>query len=162
MNSILIISNSPNLLPERKTIWSACLDLCVSQDIEIEPWKIKVISAWIKTFMPQGRHSKVYIRSWSPTKQGIVLANSVAIFDADYRWEYLLQLRNISSEKVQIDCWTRVAQLEFCPTYMPETKTYGTTDVPYLEILIDPYQYEKRDELYPTTRWTWALHSTGK
>jgi deoxyuridine 5'-triphosphate nucleotidohydrolase len=161
-NQIILIAKYPELLPQRKTVGSACLDLCVGEDASIEPWKIKVIWAWIKTVIPQGWHSKVYIRSWAPTKQGLILANATAIFDADYRGEYLLQLWNITGEALQIEKGTRVAQIEFCPTYIPELGQYGTAEVPSLELIIDPYQYDNLDTLYPTIRWIGALHSTGK
>lgn len=162
MNSILIISKYAELLPERKTVWSACLDLMVAEDVTVQPGKIAVVSAGIKTVIPQGWHAKVYARSWLPTKQGLTLANAVAIFDADYRGEYWLQLRNVTDEPVQVARGTRVVQIEFCPTYMPELSQYGTTEVPALEMECDPHKYDNLDVLYPTTRGTWALHSTGK
>ncbi len=158
----MIISRYPEFLPERKTVWSACLDVCVGEDIYIEPWKIKVVGAWIKTVIPQGWHSKVYARSWLPTKQWLALANAVAVFDADYRGEYLLQLWNITDQVVEVGKWTRVAQVEFCPTYMPELWQYGTIEVPSLELKCDVELYDKLDALYPTQRGTGALHSTGK
>jgi dUTPase len=51
-NTIQIISEIPEFLPERKTIGSVCLDLMVSEDISIEPGKIQVVSAGIKTVIP--------------------------------------------------------------------------------------------------------------
>ena len=92
----------------------------------------------------------------------MTLANAVAIFDADYRGEYRLQLRNVTDEPVQVARGTRVVQIEFCPTYMPELLQYGTADVPALEIECDAYRYDNLDALYPTVRGTGALHSTGK
>jgi len=63
MNSILIISKYAELLPERKTVGSACLDLMVAEDVTIQSGQIAVVSAGIKTVIPQGRHAKVYARS---------------------------------------------------------------------------------------------------
>ncbi|MFA7284643.1 MAG: hypothetical protein WC004_02370 [Candidatus Absconditabacterales bacterium] len=162
MNSILIISKYAELLPERKTVGSACLDLMVAEDVTIQSGQIAVVSAGIKTVIPQGRHAKVYARSGLPTKQGLTLANAVAVFDADYRGEYWLQLWNITNKEVQVARGTRVVQIEFCPTYMPELLQHGTADIPTLEIECDPYRYDNLDALYPTIRGTGALHSTGK
>lgn len=161
MNNILIISQFPEFLPERKTVWSVCMDLMVIEDVTIEPGKIKVVSAGIKTVIPMWRHAKVYARSGLPTKQWLTLANAVAIFDADYRGEYWLQLWNISDQTVEVKKWTRVCQIEFCPTYMPELWIIWTIDVPELQIICDSYQYEHCETLYPTVRGSGALHSTG-
>ena len=161
-NMILIISNDPFLLPERKTIWSVCLDLCISEDTIISPGKIKVVSAGIKTVIPYWRHAKVYARSGLPTKQWLTLANAVAIIDSDYRWEYRLQLWNISDQEVSIDRWTRVCQIEFCPTYIPENNSIWNNLIPDLKLICDPDLYENCDSLFPTDRWAGGLHSTGK
>jgi dUTPase len=46
---------------------------------------------------------------------GLMLANAVAIFDSDFRGEYLMQLYNYTSQVVEIPALTRLAQLEFFP-----------------------------------------------
>lgn len=137
------------------------MDLMVTEDVIIEPGKIKLVSAGIKTVIPQWWHAKVYARSGLPTKQWLTLANAVAIFDADYRGEYRLQLRNISDKIVEVKKWTRVCQIEFAPTYMPELGIIWTQQIPDLQIICDPYQYEHCEILYPTVRGEGALHSTG-
>lgn len=161
-NTILIISKDTSFLPERKTIWSVCLDLCVSEDVTIPAGKIKVAPSGVKTVIPYWRHSKVYARSGLPTKQWLTLANAVAIIDSDYRWEYWLQLWNISDQDVSLSKWTRVCQVEFCPTYIPENNTLWNNIIPDLKLICDEDIYENCDKLFPTDRWTWALHSTGK
>lgn len=162
MSTIQIISKSPEFLPEKKTIGSVCLDLMVSEDISIEPGKIKVVSAGIKTVIPMWWHAKVYARSGLPTKQWLTLANAVAIFDADYRGEYRLQLRNIGDQLVEVKQWTRVCQIEFCPTYMPELWIIWTEYIPKLTLVCDPDLFDRCEELFPTERGSGALHSTGK
>jgi dUTPase len=57
----------------------------------------------------------MYARSSLPTKAHLMLANSVAVFDADFRGEYLMQLYNYTAETVEIPAYTRLAQLEFFP-----------------------------------------------
>ncbi|MDR2540590.1 MAG: hypothetical protein LBD11_02110 [Candidatus Peribacteria bacterium] len=83
----------------------------------------------MKTFLPQGRGSKLYARSSLPTKTGLMVANNVAIFDSDYRGEYLMQLYNYTSETVEIPAFTRLTQLEFFP-YLRGDKQFGTDFVP--------------------------------
>jgi dUTPase len=88
----------------------------------VHPGTISKVGTGIKTFLPQGRGTKMYARSSLPTKTGLMLANSVAIFDSDFRGEYLMQLYNYTSEKVTIPAFTRLAQLEFFPYYRGEKK----------------------------------------
>lgn len=162
MNTIQIISKFPEFLPERKTIGSVCLDLMVIEDVVVAPGKIKVVSAGIKTVIPMWWHAKVYARSGLPTKQWLTLANAVAIFDADYRGEYRMQLRNISDQVVEVKKWTRVCQIEFCPTYMPELWIIWTETVPELKLVCNSDLFDRCEELFPTERGSGALHSTGK
>jgi dUTPase len=44
-----------------------------------------------------------------------MVANNVAIFDSDFRGEYLMQLYNYTSKEVNIPVFTRLMQLEFFP-----------------------------------------------
>jgi dUTPase len=57
----------------------------------------------------------MYARSSLPTKTGLMVANGVAVFDSDFRGEYLMQLYNYTSEVVEISAFTRLMQLEFFP-----------------------------------------------
>jgi dUTPase len=64
----------------------------------------------------------MYARSSLPTKMGLMLANAVAIFDSDFRGEYLMQLYNYTSQVQDIPAFTRLAQLEFFPYLRGEKK----------------------------------------
>lgn len=44
-----------------------------------------------------------------------MLANSTALFDSDYRGEYLMQLYNFTDKTIEIPQYTRLCQLEFAP-----------------------------------------------
>jgi len=53
--------------------------------------------------MPLGWQCRVYARSSLPVKNGLMLANSVAIFDANFRGEYIMQFYNFTSETIRFE-----------------------------------------------------------
>lgn len=62
----------------------------------------------------------LYPRSGLSVKQGLVLANNVAVIDSDYRGELKIPLRNYSNDYVTIYDKDRVAQLIVTPVLFPE------------------------------------------
>ena len=62
----------------------------------------------------------LYPRSGLSVKQGLVLANNVAVIDSDYRGELKIPLRNYSNNYVTIYDKDRVAQLIVTPVLFPE------------------------------------------
>lgn len=65
----------------------------------------------------------LYPRSGLSVKQGLVLANNVAVIDSDYRGELKIPLRNYSNDYVTIYDKDRVAQLIVTPILFPEIIT---------------------------------------
>lgn len=110
--------------------------------------------------MPLGRGSKVYARSSLPTKAHLMLANATAIFDADFRGEYILQLYNYTSSPVSHPAYTRLAQIEFFPYYRDSEK-FGTEEIPKLEMLVDPDLYDNFAERFQSERGAGGIGSTG-
>jgi dUTPase len=102
----------------------------------------------------------MYARSSLPTKTGLMVANSVAVFDADYRGEYLGQLYNFTSDNVEIPAFTRLMQLEFFP-YLSEQGSFGSQHIPALEMVVDPEMYQVFAENYPSERGIGGIGSTG-
>ena len=83
----------------------------------------------------------VYPRSGLATKKGLILANSVAVIDSDYRGEIKIPLRNTTERFVIIKDHDRVAQLIITPVIFPD--------------IIET------NELSETTRNTGGFGSTG-
>jgi dUTPase len=65
--------------------------------------------------MPVWWCCKIYARSSLPCKTGLMLWNSVALIDSDYRWEYFMQIYNYTNKAISIEKYTRLCQLEFAP-----------------------------------------------
>lgn len=161
MDKIIICAPEEALLPEKKSEEAMCRDIKTCEDFTLEPGELKLIKSGIKTYIPTGRACKMYARSSLPIKNGLILANNVGIFDSDYRGEYLMQLYNFTDKTVNIDAYTRLCQLEFCPHYRGEAQ-FGTKEIPEIELIADAELFERFDQEYPSERGTGGLGSTGK
>jgi hypothetical protein len=80
-----------------------------------------------------------------------MVANNVAIFDSDFRGEYVMQLYNYTSEVVYVPVFTRLVQLEFFP-YLWGDSQFGSQIFPQIEMKVDEELYEKFAEIYVTER----------
>jgi len=158
--SIIICVADATYLPEKKTPWAVCRDLRISTDILIEPGKVILAPTGVKIACPEGRHTKIYARSWLPIKSGLILANWVWVIDNDYRGEYFLQLYNFTDAPVMHTAWTRLGQIEIVPYFIPEHST--SLHMPPLHHIIDADIFADFEHHYPTQRGAWWFHSTGK
>jgi dUTPase len=93
----------------------------------------------------------MYARSSLPGKTGLMVANNVAIFDSDFRGEYLMQVYNYTSETVTIPAFTRLMQLEFFP-YLRGDQQFGSASLPGLEMKVDPALYAQFEQTFPSER----------
>ena len=161
MENILICTYDENLLPEKKTPEAIAWDIKTSTDFTLQPWELKLIPSWIKTVMPVGRCCKIYARSSLPCKVWLMLANSVALIDSDYRGEYFLQIYNFTNKPISIDKYTRICQLEFAPHHRWD-HNFWSEHIPSIEMKVDAEEYENFAERYPSERWAGWLGSTWK
>lgn len=159
MNKITICSYDELFLPVKKSSWDVCWDLKIAEDLSIESNKLKTIWTWIKISLPIWWQAKVHARSSLPVKNWLMQANSVAIFDANYRWEYIIQYYNFTDNKIEFEKWTRLSQMEFQPYYVWSWQ-YGTSDIPDLEFIVDKNIYDNFSEIYSSDRWEWKFWST--
>jgi dUTP pyrophosphatase len=60
--------------------------------------------------IPKGYHVKMYVRSSTPLKTGLILANSVGIIDSDYVHEVIVQMYNTTDRFIEIESGTRLCQ----------------------------------------------------
>lgn len=104
---------------KRATKESAGFDICanVATDtkfaIDILPHETTLIPTGICTEMPKGTVGLVFPRSGLATKQGLRLANCVAVIDSDYRGEWFIPLHNDSNVTRTIEHGDRIAQVVF-------------------------------------------------
>ncbi|MCR4612299.1 MAG: dUTP diphosphatase [Lachnospiraceae bacterium] len=113
----------------------------VTEDIEIEPGKTKLIGTGISMAIPHGYFGGVYARSGLSTKEGLRPANCTGVIDSDYRGEIKVPLHNDSDETRIIKPAQKMAQLIISP---------------YLEV-----EFSETDDLDSTDRGVDGFGSTG-
>lgn len=86
-----------------------------SESILISPGETVKIPAGFATEIPSGYFGAIFPRSGIATKQGLRLANCVAVIDSDYRGEWLVPIYNDSPDSQIIAPGTRIAQFVIMP-----------------------------------------------
>lgn len=158
MQNIIFCSYSSDLLPYKATQWAIGRDIKLAEDCAIQQWNVTLAPTWVKVALPLWRWIKVYARSSLPVKFGLIVANSVWLIDADYRWEIKVELTSLNWE-VKLEAWTRIAQLEICP-YFQEWNPFPT-QTPKVEMITDSEMYENFAEKFPSDRGTGGFGSTA-
>ena len=159
MQNIIFCSYNDDLLPYKATEWAIWRDLKLSEDCTIHQWNVTLAPTWVKVALPLGRWVKIYARSSLPVKFGLMVANSVWLIDADYRWEIKVELISLNGEK-KLEAWTRIVQLEICP-YFQEWKPFPI-ETPKVEMIVDSNIYENFAEKFPSDRGAGWFGSTAK
>lgn len=160
MSKIIVCSPEEMLRPIKKEDWDVCWDMKIADDLTIEPGKMVTIGTGVKTVLPAGWQCRVYARSSLPVKNGLMLANSVAIFDVGYRGEYIMQFYNFTDKTLFYEKGTRLTQMEFAPFYV-WSWIYWNWETPELEFIVDKNTYDNFAEIYPSIRWGGGLWSSG-
>lgn len=102
--------------PSRSSQYSAGYDFRLPIKVTLEPGEKQLIFSDIKAYMEPDEMLKLYPRSGLSTKKGIILANIVAVIDADYvdnksnDGNIGLCLWNTSNEIVTLEAGERVCQ----------------------------------------------------
>ena len=159
MQNIIFCSYNEDFLPYKATEWSIWRDLKLAEDIIVSQGDVVLAPTGIKSALPLWWWIKVYARSSLPVKFWLIVANSVGIIDADYRWEIKVELASLNGEK-KLEAWTRIAQLEICP-YFQEWKPFPT-ETPKVEMIVDPDIYENFADKFPSDRGSGWFGSTAK
>lgn len=103
-------------MPERKTELSAGYDICIPEDIILEPGKLNLVPTGVKAYMQAGEFLGIHIRSSIAVKKQIMLVNNVGIIDADYynnadnEGHIMLALLNTGKETIHLFKDERIAQ----------------------------------------------------
>lgn len=160
LKKIIVCSYDEKLLPEKATHWSVCRDFKSANDCSVdEHMEVKLIWTWLKIALPTWWGTKLYVRSSSPIKKWYMSGNSVGIIDADYRWEYLLQVINIRKESVKFEKYQRIWQMEFAPFYIWSGE-YGCGYIPEIEFVVDKDLYDNFEIRFSSDRGAGWFGST--
>ena len=105
-------------LPVRATAGSAGYDFECAQDTIIAPGAITLIPTGIKCKIDVGFYLQLALRSSTPMKKGLILANGIGIIDSDYygadgapnEGHIMFQVWNITDHSVTINKGERIGQ----------------------------------------------------
>lgn len=123
--------NNKAKIPRIATDGSACFDLSVIEDIMIVRNKLVRAHTGISVEIPTGYCLEVYPRSGLAMK-GIIIPNSPAIIDSDYRGELIINLYGLFVERIEaFGFGSRIAQaklVKLVPTLIKVVSHLSETD----------------------------------
>ena len=111
------VSQYPDVnLPVRTTTGAAGYDFECAADTIVRPYCIALIPTGIKAQIDDGYYLQLALRSSTPKKKGLMLANSIGIIDADYynnpdnEGHIMFQVYNFRDTSVTIPKGERIGQ----------------------------------------------------
>jgi dUTP pyrophosphatase len=79
--------------------------------LNLDPGDVALVPTGFKASVPVGYEAQVRIRSSMAFKRGLILPNAPGTIDADYPDEWLIMIKNDSSQAVAIEHGERLAQI---------------------------------------------------
>lgn len=115
---------------------SDCFDLFLAEDVELKKGEVYVAGLGIAAELPKGMTARVYSRSSTPVKVGVMVANGIGFIDNAYKGnddEWKAPLYALKS--VKIPKGTRICQFEVLPSQFATgfQKLKWLLTKPYLE-----------------------------
>ncbi len=116
------VSKYPNArLPERATIGSAGYDFFIVEDTIVEGKQNVLVPTGVKAQIDNGYWLQLAVRSSTPRKLGLILANGIGIIDSDYynnpdnEGHIMFQVYNLTDNTVVLHKGDRIGQGVFVP-----------------------------------------------
>ena len=106
-------------------------DLCITEDVRLEPNASAVCGLGFACEIPSGCVGLVFPRSGLGSHYGVTLRNSVGVIDSGYRGEVCAPLVNLSCDTVFLPKGSRVCQMvvvPFVPCDMHEVDNLTDTE----------------------------------
>ena len=102
-------------LPRYAHDGDAGFDLCITEDVRLEPNASAVCGLGFACEIPSGCVGLVFSRSGLGAHFGVTLRNSVGVIDSGYRGEVCAPLVNLSCDTVFLPKGSRVCQMVVVP-----------------------------------------------
>lgn len=102
-------------LPRYAHDGDAGFDLCITEDVRLEPNASAVCGLGFACEIPSGCVGLVFPRSGLGAHYGVTLRNSVGVIDSGYRGEVCAPLVNLSCDTVFLPKGSRVCQMVVVP-----------------------------------------------
>lgn len=100
-------------IPEYKTKGAVGFDLLAREETLIKPFEVKLIPLNLVVKVPKGYGLFLFSRSSTPSKKGLIVANSVGVIDQDYSGEedeLKLSVLNVTKKNVTVEKGERICQ----------------------------------------------------
>lgn len=110
-------------LPEYKTKGAVGFDLSARINVTVKPFEVTLIPLNVVVKVPKGYGLFLYSRSSTPSKKGLIVANSVGVIDQDYNGEedeLKLAVLNFTKKNVTVKKGERIAQGVIAKVATPE------------------------------------------
>lgn len=121
------VSKYPNaVIPYRATEHSAGYDFVAVEGVYVRPHSISLIPTGIKCQLEPEYYLQLALRSSTPKKKGLMLANGIGIIDADYynnsdnEGHIMFQVYNFTDDTVEIEAGERIGQGTILRYYITE------------------------------------------
>ena len=121
-------------LPTRSTSGSAGYDIAATENVCLHAGGRALVPTGLKAYMQTDEYLGIHIRSSLAVKQGLYLANSQGIIDADYynnpdnEGHILIAVVNGGKQDVIIEAGMRIAQGIFCKYLLTDNDAVSKKD----------------------------------
>ena len=140
-------------LPQRATTGAAGYDFECIEDTIVLPHSISLIPTGIKVQIDDGYYLQLALRSSTPKKKGLMLANSIGIIDSDYynnpdnEGHIMFQVYNFTDKEVLVNARERIGQGVFIKYAMTDDDYvntirqggFGSTDNEITKLINDTF-----------------------
>jgi dUTP pyrophosphatase len=100
-------------LPSRATPGSAGYDVASAEEGVLAPQERRAFATGFSIAMPEEYECQIRTRSGLALKHGIIVANTPATIDSDYRGEVKVLLVNLGEDSFVVTRGARIAQIVF-------------------------------------------------
>lgn len=110
--------------PVRSTEYSAGYDMFCAEDTVVSPHSIALIPTGMKCYLFEDSWLMIALRSSTPKKKGLILANGIGIIDSDYvdnpdnEGQIFVQVYNLTNNEVLVEKNERIAQGLVMPMHL--------------------------------------------
>lgn len=112
------------IAPVRGKYEDAGLDLCIQEDLVVEPGEVCYAKAGVAFDLPQGYFGQVVSRSGTPKNHGVTVIPT--IIDSNYKDEISTIFVNTSKETKTFKPGDRLGQIIICKYYVFENEDIET------------------------------------
>jgi len=119
-------------LPRRATATSAGYDIAAAEDFLVPARKVGLVPTGLKAFMQPNEVFFIFLRSSIAAKHSVMIAQNVAVIDADYydnadnEGHFFIPILNYSDCPFQIKKGDRIAQGIFMHYSLTDGDSYGS------------------------------------